>query len=422
MVNEVTRRPAIAVGAWCVLVLAVFVWRGDLGLGGTMSAGESTREQVAAPTPEVSTPTSSASTSVAATPVVVRRDGARAERRVATAQRRGRVFDTSGFLVVGAEVVPETGPAIRTDAEGAFEVDVGAASCLDLLVRAEGRRPTWVRASAGSPDPLVVQLAPAAPWDSPVESLPPLPALRGEGTVRGPEGPLAGAFVHVVDSAIWACSDDVGRFVLPLPAQSVSLLVHRHDADGRGGGFAAAPVVVHASRGNGVVPLPELRAEPAVALQGIVRDARGMPADGAVVEVSGPGFVRRLEAGAGGYFRLAGLVAGEYTVRPLAYRGAIGRSVPVVVASTVVDCELRLEAAAERAIRVVDEAGAPLPGVYVASTIHGQRRGVAQSDREGLVSVPVADATDFEARSASLAPLGVRRFEPEPPTLVVSMP
>lgn len=414
MLRDLTRRPSIAVAAWGVAVLAVFVLRGDLGVA---------RESPAAPAAAAASPPARAPEP---RPVVVRRDAAPPAAARATTARTARVYDSMGFLVVGAEVVPEAGAACRTDAEGAFAIELERERARDLLVRADGRRPQWLRWTAGSPDPLLVRLEPSAPWDTAPLPPAPLPALRGEGTVRGPDGaPLAFAFVQVADSRCWGRADETGRVVLPLPAESVALLVHQPEAGAADGGFASGSLAFVASRNRGVVPLSDLVGEPALSLRGTVRSPRGQPLAGVPVEVRGGGLWRWVETGPGGAFRIAGLAPADYRVEPLACRGALGTPTTVRVDRPVVDCDLQLIAAPEQRLRVVDEVGNARANVWVASTSDGVRRGIAQADADGWVSVPVPPAVAFDVRAAeTFAACEVRQFAADatPATLVVAAP
>jgi hypothetical protein len=93
----------------------------------------------------------------------------------------------------------------------------------------------------------------------------------------------------------------------------------------------------------------------------------------------------------------------------------------VALRDAATDVDLQLVAAEEVRVRVIDERGGPVPGVYVASNVGGARRGIGFGDAEGYAAVPVARATDFDVRTQDFAPLAVRRFE-EPATLVVALP
>ena len=124
-------------------------------------------------------------------------------------------------------------------------------------------------------------------------------------------------------------------------------------------------------------------------------------------------------------FRISGLPAGSYELQPLAFRGAVGTASAVTLDAAAVDVELHLQAVDERRLRVVDERGAPVALVHVASLIAGARRGVAQADAAGYVAVPVAPATQFEVRAPeTFAPLSVKEFrgDEQPAVLVLTQP
>lgn len=399
--RECWQRPSIAVGIGAALVIGAFVWHGELRLANSTDAAERSRSS---------------------SPVVVRRE--RAPITTPMSMRKGRVFDACGYLLVGAEVVPMQLAAVRSDGDGAFQFATPVGSCVDVLVRSKGMLPRWLRSCEGDPDALVVQLLPAAPWDAEPEPLRERRDLRGEGVVRDAAGqPLAGAFVRAVGAGTWARADELGRFVLPLPPGAVTMLVHDAGEARHVGGHAMRSEPFLSPREQGSVPLPDLVATSAVMLRGTVRDARGVPADGVPVQLRGEGIERFLATGAGGAFRVAGLLPGRYQLQPLAFRGAIGVPADVTLDRAVTELDLRLEAADEVRVRVVNDAGAPLVGAYVASSIGGVRRGIAQADESGFAAVPVSRLAEFDVRTAEqLARCSVRRFEPEPPTLVVALP
>lgn len=398
-------RPSVVVAVWTLVVVAAFVWRGDLRVA-TVPAEPARRGPAGVREPSIV------------------RSPAAPSNVSATVSRRGRVFDALGFLVVGAEVVPMERAGTRTDGDGVFQIELAAAATTDLLVRADGQQPAWLRASEGSPDVLALQLAPAAPWDAlPSPPVPPS-ALRGEGTVRTADGrPLAGAFVTAAGTGVWARADDIGRFVIPLPTPTATLLAHEPLGGVGGTGFAGASGALVQQRTRGMVPLPDLIASPALAIRGIVRDAKGQPIVGVPVEIAGTGLRRVVETGSGGAFRVGGLAAGPCRVLPFAWRGALGVAREMTLQDTAVDVDLQLVAAEEVRLRVVDERGGPVAGVYVASNVGGARRGIAQADADGYAAVPVAEQTEFDVRASNhFTPVVVRRFDPDPATLVVAMP
>lgn len=385
--------------------MGVFAWRGDLGLEGRPA--EAAAGDPAAPDG----------------PVVVRRD---ADTRLPRASRDGRVFDSMGFLLVGAEVVPADGSSQKTNADGAFSIDLVEQRASDLLVRADGRRAAWLRTSAIGPDPLTVRLEPAAPWDQTPKAPLAAPRLRGEGEVVGPDGePLKNAFVNVLGTNCWGRTDDIGRFELPLPTRTATFAVHAASTESSPGGYALRTESFVAPRSRGIVPLPPMVAAPAGSIRGTVRDPRGEPVAGLPVEVRGAGATRCVATGPSGVFVLSGLLPDEYVVEPFAYRGAVGPLQKVRVDRKIVPCDVQLEDVDESSLRVVDEQGAIAAGVWVVANLYGMRRGVGQADVSGRVSLPFAAATDFEVRTAeSLTACTVRSFdaEAEPATLVISQP
>jgi hypothetical protein len=154
-----------------------------------------------------------------------------------------------------------------------------------------------------------------------------------------------------------------------------------------------------------------------------VRDSRGSPVTGVPVEVRCDGQSRVVDAGAGGIFRLGGLLPGRYQVRALAFRGAIGDVHEITLGAGIADCDLQLLAADERRLRVLDERGSPVGGVYVAASVGGHRCGIAQADANGWAAVPVAVETQFDVRTPQdFTPVLVRRFESAPAKLIVALP
>jgi hypothetical protein len=404
MRRSALQRPSALVVACAFVVVSVFVASGDLRI-----------ERAAPATPAV--------TARAAEPRIVKRDAPPPPPAMVT--RRGRVFDALGFLLVGAEVLPMDRPAARTDGDGSFQLELAAnGRAADVLVRADGQRPAWMRTCAGSPDVLALQLVPKAPWDEPPVPPPEVAPLRGEGIVLGGDGkPLAGAYVTAVGSSLWARTDDIGRFALPLPAAATSLLVHGPTGGSGELGFAAIAAPFVSERARGVVPVPDLVALPALGIRGLVRDPRGQPIAGVPVEIAGESLRRVVDSGAGGQFQLGGLLPGRYVARPFAYRGAVGVASGVELTAAPADVELQLLAAEERRLRVVDEQGGAMPGLFVAASIGGMRRGIARADGDGFVAVPVAAGSEFDVRAPEhYTRLPVRRFDLDEATLVVALP
>ncbi len=411
MAREIWRRPSLVVVSWSIVLLLAFVVSGDLRIDAKTE-------------PDVGRRVLRNEQPVNEQPVIVRPERASRLPAVRTSLRKGRVFDAMGFLVVGAEVTTTDRAAERTDADGEFRLELPEDRLTHVLVRAKGQRSVWFCTAAVSPGPLVVQLAPRAPWDEEPSPLPTIEApMRGEGLVRTADGtPVVGAFVTAMGGEFWSRTDEFGRYVLPLTSKTATLLVHHPDGGPEQRGLAARLDDVAMSRSQGVVPLPEVVAEVAGTIRGTVRDGHGLPVAGVPVEVRGEGFRRVFETGIGGIFRLAGLLPGRYQVIPFAFRGAIGQAQDIALDRSVVDCDLHLQNAEERRLRVLDERGSPVGGAFVAASVAGQRRSMTQADAEGWAAVPVAATTQFDVRAAeTYAPFVVRRFD-EPATLIVALP
>jgi len=394
--TAILRKPSVAVVSWAVLVLSLFVWTGDLGVDARASdpsAAGATREVAEHPGR-----------------VVVRRN---TETRLPRAERRGLVFDSMGFLLVGADVTTPSGAADRTDPDGAFALDLVEQRASDLLIRAAGRRPAWLRTSAVAPEPLVVCLEPVAPWDP--MPRPPIaaPMLRGEGEVVGPDGlPLKNAYVNVLGTDCWGRTDEIGRVELPLPATASTFVVHAPSDEASAGGFAVRSAPFVSPRRRGIVPLPRLVAEPAGSIRGVVRDASGAPVAGLPVEIRGAGSARRVTTGAGGAFALEGLLPDSYVVEPFAYRGQVGAATDVRVDRAVVACDVQLAPVPEADLFVVNERGEAAAGIWVAASLNGVRRGIGQADGRGVVSLPLTSAAEFDVRTAnSFSSCTVRSFD-----------
>lgn len=408
MAGERTKRPTLVLAAWSTLLLGLFVARGDLRIGAAPVAAERPPERAADG------------------PVVVRAESATRRPARAESTCKGRVIDGLGFLVVGAEVQAAERGVIRTDADGEFRLELPPEALLEVVVRAKGLQPRRLRLTATTPDAILVQLVPEAPWDEEQAPLPPAPAIVGEGVVRTENGqPVAGAWVTAIGGVVWSRTDEIGRYSLPLPAPPVTLVVHRPDANGESPGLAARTEPIEVGRAQGRVPLPEIVAAPAGAIRGVVRDARGAPIEGAPVQVRGEGIARVFETGPGGMFRIGGLHRGRYVVRPFAYRGALGLPHEIDLSGAVVDCDLHLQSAAERRLRLLDERGAPVGRAYVATSLAGERNSVALTDADGWAAVTVCDSVPadeamFEVRTGeAYEPAAVRSYDAGSATLVV---
>jgi hypothetical protein len=399
-------RPSSWVVVWTGVVVAAFAWRGDLAVR------SGPRAPVAAPP--------------ASAPVV------RAKAPAPVLARRSvpvRVLDTLGHALVGAELAAVGGAPARSDAAGRAALSLATGEVVDVRVTAPGRVPTWLRVAEGSPDLAVACLPPAAPWDGPEVVAPPAPlgpTVRGEGVVRDERGePVADVFVGVPALGLWARTDALGRYALPLVGGECALVVHapgRVDDPADRGGFGA-PSPLRIDRARGALPLADLTIGPAGAVRGIVRRADGQPAADALVAVVCDGLRRVVATDAGGAFRVGGLPPGPCRIAPYAWRGAVGAARELRLDGRAVDVDLTLAAAEPARVRVLAEDGTPVAGAFVAADYDGVRRGVVQADADGYAAVPWVAGATFDVRvGAAHAPAPVRRFQPEPAALVVGMP
>jgi hypothetical protein len=157
---------------------------------------------------------------------------------------------------------------------------------------------------------------------------------------------------------------------------------------------------------------------PGGVIEGVVRDAQTKePLAGAVVEaerdrgggVTGEGSTRRATSGPDGRFRVGGLRPGAYEVTASAERRRT-RETTVVglgVAEQVTDVELLVGAAPTVSGSVIDENGAPAPGVHVVAFTRGSGGGEATSDAKGafVMSGLMPGAYTFMARDDAYVPV-----------------
>lgn len=422
MPGELWKRPSAVVVATAIAVVGFFAARGRLAVSETPAQATAKTGRSGSSKPGAQP----APTTVNPPTTVVKANAGGRSIAQPRALVRGRVYDRAGFRIVGADVVPagEGMPKAHTGADGEFAIDLPVPSPA-LLVSAPGCQPQWWLPRDGDPGPMCVQLAPAAPWDRPG----PPPArvaggLFGAGQVLGVEGrPLAGALVTAVGGAAWARTDELGRFTVALPGREARLLVHAPEAAADGCGLAVLGEPLVLPRDQGVFPVADLRAEPASALRGTLRDSGGNPVAGAVVKVTGAGWQRTVETGMSGWFRLGGLLPGRYEVQPLGHRGEFGRRREVLVDAPHVDCELQLVPAIEQRVQVVDERGGHCAGVHVAAMFDGERCGVATADGEGWAALRlVAGGAEFEVRDGEAQVWAVRRYDADSARLVVAAP
>ncbi|MFM1871435.1 MAG: Carboxypeptidase regulatory-like domain [Planctomycetota bacterium] len=395
------QRPSLVVVGAAALWLGVFVVTGSLPLDG-VSASERGATVVRA-----------GSGSIKTVPVAV----------------RGRVLDALGTPLPAIEVAAASGERTTTDADGLFAFEVaravrGDSGVVDLEFAGTGLRSKWQRVPMHAPEAALVRMAPSAPWDQkPSAPEPEVATLFGEGFVRTFDGkPGANTFVTVKGTGVWARTDAIGRYTLPLPAGDVELVAHAPEGGEAERGMAVRSERFLPGRDRGVVPLPDLVVEPGALLRGRVADQSGVPVVGAPIEVRGDGFARVIESGLSGVFRLAGLLPGRYEVRPVAYRGSIGKSQVVEIDEAGAECVLAMEAVGERRVRVLDEEGHPIPRAHVVASVGGKRCSVAQADTDGWASVRATrDGVEWEVRSSErLDALPVQRSEAE--ALIVAQP
>lgn len=399
MSAQLLRRPSTLVVFCAVVVVSAFVARGDLRIETDRTARNSRGSE----------------------PTVVRSHAPVPRRAVEHAVVTGRVLDALGYAVAGAEVEAVAGVSATTGPDGRFELSLAKAAFADLWVRGEGYCTRWLRASMSSPDPLVVQLELQAPWD-PAPVVTASPALTGEGTVRDEAGaPLAGAYVTAVGSGLWSRTDEIGRYTLPLYSSTPTLLVHGSNGEATAAGRSGP---LRLDRDRGIVPLPELVAQPAGTIRGTLRDSAGDPVAGVPVVIEGEGVYRICESGTSGRFRLRGLVPGRYEIRPHPWSGAFGRTHEVVLDGPVGECELQLEPLQAKKLQVCRENGSPVGNAYVAVILGGSRSGVTRADDDGWAEVALAPgAVQFEVRDGDGASeLAVRGFDSEQTRLVVAAP
>jgi hypothetical protein len=387
------RKPSFYVLLCAGALVIAFVWRGDLRIGSSVREGSAARGGNAAGEPVLAR---------SREPIVVKPERAPRQPEARQMPLGGTVFDTMGYLLVGAEV-SAAGQQARTDGDGRFLLAMAARGSVDVRVALAGYRPRWQRWLPDADRPFLCTLEPSAPWDEPVAPPAPIDEVVGEGRVQDERGrPVAGALVQVVETGFSTHTDDIGRYAIPLAGSGTRLVVS-HDGDGEGGGLCAASEPITPARAGRLAPLPDLTTRRGGAIRGTVRDAAGKLVAGVPIRFRGQGHDRIVESGPHGAFRLGGLAAGTYDVLAMAFRGAFGVRQRVELNAAVVDCEVRLTEAEPRRVRVVTEAGNPVPGAIVAATWEGLRRGVARADAEGWVEMQPGpcEGTTYEVRTGT---------------------
>ncbi|MCA8977211.1 MAG: carboxypeptidase regulatory-like domain-containing protein [Planctomycetes bacterium] len=397
------KRPSAYVVVCAAAVITAFVASGDL---------------------RVETDPARRSKGAAAGPRIVRNHLPAPRREVGQVSLSGRVFDTLGFAVSGAEVLGSAGESTLTAGDGRFELAVADGPYSEIMIKARGYGASSLRASSAATGPLVVRLEPQRPWDvAAVPSLPE-PTLTGEGTVRDNDGrPVEGAYVTAAGTGLWSRTDGIGRYTLGLFDSTPTLLVHR-PATEDGPSLAARSPRLDLGRARGHVPLPELIAEEGAVIRGTLRDDAGSPMVGVPVEIEGEGMTHLCESDGGGRFHVGGLVQGDYSVRPMAWNGLLGSRRHVVLAEPLAELELTMEPLRASRLQVRDEGGQPVGKAYVTISVDGVRRTFSQADEAGWTDVRLASGEmQFEVRAADGEDeLAVRRIDRDQAQLIVAAP
>ncbi len=300
---------------------------------------------------------------------------------------RGRVVDLKGRPLAGAAVVaisqnalgqrafspadPVTDRAV-TDPQGRFELQrVRPEQSYEVRASRAGTFPAAERATvAEQPRDLTLVLAPAREARGKVQDAAGKPIAGAEAIVRPALRP--GSSDNGADNGTGTQSDAQGVFSLPeLPAAEVELTVRRK-------GYA--PALLPALRiptGTGPADLGVVTLRPGATLAGRVIDHRGQAVPGGEVffldKPADPNEMERAlkdrkpaaTVAADGRFSIEDLAQGapvHVAVRSPGFLIAQARSVRPPTEKPVV---IRLEPEAALSGRVVDEAGAPVPGARI---------------------------------------------------------
>jgi hypothetical protein len=270
---------------------------------------------------------------------------------------------------------PEEEASVVTDANGAFRLEGLAPDTFAVRVEALGAHPALL--------PRV-----AVPRDGALDvALEPLGVV--EGAVRLADGrPAARATVRAAsrDHGAAVKADDDGRFAIPVPPGSYTLLAALGDGAG-----AFGPVMLAAgAKASGLI----VTLGPAARIDGeVVEATSGRPVPDAEVAVfpheTGE-LVARATTGRDGRFTIPGLAQAAYDVRAAA-RGRTPALVRAVTLAGGAPFALRVALAGSGTIlgTVRDAADRPVAGARVRVTLRG----------DGLVAaVPLEARTDFEGR------------------------
>jgi hypothetical protein len=340
----------------------------------------------------------------------------------AYAELRGRVVDRMGWPVVAAEVsIPgsDRTPTL-TDENGRFRLELAGAVQRTLRIAAPGRHdPVQVR---GSLDEIQVVLQDALPWTPTrfVATPGPRSLLAGEGFLKDPDGKaVPGARITVRPTGAMAETDENGRFVVPLPGSTCSLVAW-DDA-----GHVAVSDELSFARRQGKVPVPDLTLATGIALRGRLVDAEGAPVPGMELVVDNAGTRRITQSTTDGAFVAAGLTVGETTVTVIPNRGLLGFRKVVDLQGDASMGDLVVDRVPQEPlrVRVIDHSNAAQAFVHVvAEQAEGLRRAYGTTDSAGevVLSGLVPDApTVFEVRDAGLEPMPISGYRPMRRALVV---
>jgi len=289
----------------------------------------------------------------------------------------GRLIDLTGRAVADAEILDRlSGGRTLSRQDGSFELAVAGANGLHLDVDAETARDLFRVLPQQSPVTLLVR--PSRPWLSAATSAALPLESRGRGLISGGDGPVR-ITVCETGQSVYANGD--GEFEIPIPRTPFHLIAHDESSHAVLSDELPAP-----ARGQQWLDLPALVLTAGLRAGGSVSDHEGNPIAGAALEVCGHGVRRRVTADAGGDFEIGGLVEGRYTITALPYGGLVGCTEEAeVLADQPVDLDLALDKEQPLDIRVVDEAGASLSGVYVQATEAGNTWSAGLTDASGKV-------------------------------------
>lgn len=341
-------------------------------------------------------------------PKVVRLDKRKLPAPPALMALRGRVIDSLGWPVEGAQVrLQPAGAQVRCDAQGAYQLTVPGAGPHLLEIAAPQHRTAYETSIVGELPVTTlapVSLAAAAPPAAAAGAL-------GDGFLKTEDGaPCRDAIVTVCETGQRAVADAVGHFLVPMPVGDVTLIAR--DAQGR---VARIGPIANATT-QGKVPLDTTVLRPGRVLHGIVRDAGGEPRGQANVVVSGHGLRLHATTDTGGGFRVDGMVDGQYDVEALPFHGWLGTRREVAVQGAVTDLgDLELVAERPRRLRVIDTAAQGLADVVVlVREADSDRLAEGRTNADGYVALSGLDegAVTFEVfAAATRKPIAIVRYE-----------